>query len=134
MKLAELLKEANNVQICAVPETNKEGNLAWYIYLFNQSDKILHNVIVQSSGEGEIDAWPVKSSVLRHYFEEILPQQPIKVELIMEDVFILTNKYWVSFYINETIYDKQFSFSPNTIKLENCTAIATLNMDGILAQ
>ena len=134
MKLSELIKESHDVEIAVVPETNADGSISWFIYLLNKSENILSNILVQSSGEGEIDAWPVKSSVLKHFYEELLPYQFIKVEMLVQEVFILKNKYWVSFYKAETIFDKQFFFAPNSIHINSCLPIPLLAMDVILAK
>ena len=133
MKLSELINEATDIAIAVVPETNPDGTFTWFTYIINDGEHILTNVIIQSSGEGEIDAWPVKSSTLRHFMDELLPLKNAKIEMLIEDVFILKNKYWVSFYKGTTIFDKQFYFSPNSIRLENCIEIPSLGIKGILA-
>jgi hypothetical protein len=134
MKLSELINEATDVEIAVVPETNIDGSFSWFVYIVNVGEQIITNVIIQSSGEGEIDAWPVKSSVLKHFMDEILPGKFAKVEMLIDDVFILKNNYWVSFYKGTTIFDKQFFFAPNSISIENCKEILSLNHKGILAR
>ncbi len=134
MKLSELINEATDVEIAVVPETNIDGSITWFVYAINIGEKILTNILIQSSGEGEIDSWPVKSSVLKHFIDELLPGKATKVEMLIEDVFILKNNYWVSFYIGSTIFDKQFFFSPNSITIKNCFPIPHLQLNGILAQ
>lgn len=50
----------------------------------------------------------------------------------MENTFGLTNEFWVSFYINDKIYDKQYIFLPETINLKNLTKIPILNAEGVM--
>ncbi len=134
MKLSELINEATDVEIAVVPESNIDGSVSWFVYIINIGEQIITNVIIQSSGEGEIDAWPVKSSVLKHFMDEILPGNFAKVEMLIEDVFILKNNYWVSFYKDAIIFDKQFFFAPNSIAVEKCVEIPSLNLKGIFAK
>jgi hypothetical protein len=54
--------------------------------------------------------------------------------MILDDVFFLENQYWVSFYIGNTIYDSRFYFEPNSINLNNCCFIDSMQMTGILAK
>ena len=56
----------------------------------------------------------------------------MKIEPIMEDVFSLSNEYWVSFYIDKIIYDKKFIFLPETISSEYFTQIPILNKRGVM--
>lgn len=134
MKLSELLKEAKDIDIAAVPETLIDGSIAWYIYIINKGANNINNVMIQSNGRGEIDAWPVKTSTLRHFIDSIPAGEFSKVEMLVEEVFFLENQYWVSYYIGQTIFDSQLTFAPDTISIDNCQSIEILNMDGVLAK
>jgi hypothetical protein len=134
MKLSELLKDAVDISIAAVPEIFDDGSTEWSIYIINKSKNDLHNVLIQSNGRGEIDAWPVKTSTLRHYINHLAAAEFSKVELMMEEVFFLENQYWVSYYVGTTIFDGKFSFPPYSIHLDKCKFISELGMNGIIAQ
>ena len=57
-----------------------------------------------------------------------------KIEPIMEDVFGLANEYWVSFWVNDDMYDKKFVFLPETISKDKMKPIPELGpgVKGIL--
>jgi hypothetical protein len=87
---------------------------------------------VSSKGYGEVEGEQVKTSVLRHFFDEIPAGSFQKIEAIIEDVFKLSNEYWVSFYIGDLIHDKKFIFLPETINEENFTSIPLLGKRGVM--
>ena len=74
----------------------------------------------------------VQTSMLRHCLEVLLPNEAAKLEPIMEDVFGLANEYWVSFYVDGTMYDKKFIFLPETISEKNMKDIPVLGMKGVM--
>ena len=74
----------------------------------------------------------VNTSTLRHFFESIESQSYQLIEPISENVFGLSNEYFVTFYIDNIIYDKKFVFVPDTIKDENFTNVRIIQQDGVL--
>jgi hypothetical protein len=109
-----------------------DGQNVWNVFLVNLHIVPIKNVIVTSKGYGELDGEAKKTSTLRHFFEEIPDLEFTRVEPIMEDTFGLTNEYWVSFYIDGKIYDKQYIFLPETISPKNFTKIPLLNVEGVM--
>ena len=104
----------------------------WTVYVINLKDVHLDNVLISSKGYGEKDGRQVKTSVLRHLIGDLKPQSFAGVEAIDTEVFGLTNEYWLSYYINGTIYDKKFIFLPESIVDENLMRIPLLNKPGVM--
>lgn len=104
----------------------------WNVYLINLKNVPIEGVLVTSKGYGSINDESRKTSVLRQFFETIPPQSYVKIEPIMEELFGLTNEYWVSFYISNIIYDKKFIFLPETISPDNFTYIPVLKTNGVM--
>lgn len=123
-----------NVKVVVVPETNEEGGTQHYVYLLNLRDDIMEGIIITSRGYG-IDLKTeekISTSTLRHSLEVLLPNEAAKIEPIMEEVFGLTNEYWVSFWVEDVMYDKKFIFLPETINEKNMTEIPKLGGKGIM--
>lgn len=122
------------MRVVAVPETNEEGGTQYYIYLLNLRDDIMEGIIITSRGYGHNvnTGEEVKTSLLRHTLEVLLPNEAAKLEPIMEEVFGLTNEYWVSFWADNVMYDKKFIFLPETIKEENLQDVPKLGGKGII--
>ena len=131
MKAEELIQHAEDIAVAIVPE-NLEDQNGWMVYLVNLKNNSLENVIVSSKGYGEIDNKNIQTSTLRHFMEKVEPHTYSKIEPIMVDVFGLANEYWVSFYINKTIYDKKFVFLPESIQETNFITIPFLNKKGVM--
>ena len=123
-----------NVKLVVVPEINEEGGIQHYVYLLNLRDDIMEGIIITSNGYGvDVNSGEkIKTSTLRHSLEVLLPDEAAKIEPIMEEVFGLTNEYWVSFWVEDTLYDKKFIFLPETIQEKNYTVIPKLGRKGIM--
>lgn len=131
------IPKVENIGIAVVEELNDEKTHNIYnVYLINFSESIIENVMITSKGYGENKATgkKIKTSVLRHNLNLLIPNQVKKIEPIMEDVFGLNNEFWVSFFINDKMFDKKFVFLAETIKKSNFITIPTINKKGVLIQ
>lgn len=104
----------------------------WTVYLVNLKDQGITNVLISSKGYGEKDGKPVKTSMLRHFLGDLEGSTFKGIEAIDPAVFGLTNEYWLSYYIDGTIYDKKFIFLPESIVDENLIRIPLLNKPGVM--
>jgi hypothetical protein len=131
MKAEDLIHRAEDIAVAVVPELVEDQN-GWMVYLVNLKNAAIENVLVSSKGYGEIDNRNLRTSELRHYIEKLEAHKFSKIEPIIEDVFGLANEYWVSFYVNKTIYDKKFVFLPESINESNFVTIPFLNKKGVM--
>lgn len=113
-------------------DTAKKRGRDWAVYLINRKDVALRNVLIASKGYGNIDGQEIRTSVLRHFFEEVVPLSSIMVERIMEDVFGLNNEYMLSFYIGSEIYDRKYVFIPERVNDGNLVQVPIIGRKGIL--
>ena len=125
--------KVENVAIAVVEEVNEHNEKMLYAYLLNLRDDIMEGIIITSTGYGENaeTGERVRTSTLRHSLEVLLPNEAAKIEPIMEDVLGLANEFWVSFWVNDTMYDKKFVFPPETICEKNLKPIKQLGARGI---
>lgn len=126
--------KVEGVAMAIVPEPDEDGASAWYVYLINRKDVQLTNVLISSQGYGQVNEEQVKTSELRHYLEKLEPLSFARIERIMEDVFALNNQYWLSFYVDRTIYDKKYIFLPESIQEDNFTTVPLMKMRGVMIQ
>lgn len=120
--------------MAVIPEINEEGGTQHYVYLISERKDIMEGIIITSKGYGmNVNTGEtVKTSILRHSLEVLLPNEAAKIEPIMEEVFGLTNEYWVSFWADDVMYDKKFIFLPETIDEKNFRLIPGLNVRGLV--
>ncbi len=132
MKKDIVFHTLDEVIITVAKELTQELEIVWNVYFINRSQETLENVLVTSEGYGVIDGENRKTSVLRHNLGTIKAGKHQLIEAITEQVFVLNNEYWASFYIGNKIYDKRFIFKENTIIEENLVRIPELGMLGKL--
>lgn len=126
------LNIVEDISIAIVLEAETPVNKVWNVYLINEKPNQLKNVMVSSKGYGEKDGKPVKTSMLRHFIGDMEPFSVQKIEAIDVQVFGLTNEYWLSFYIDGTIYDKKYIFLPESIVDENLIKVPLVNKPGVM--
>ena len=131
MKLEELIKISEGVAVAVIPEEMEDGK-DWSVYVINTKNSEIKNVLITSNGYGEIGNKKLKTSTLRWFYESIPASSYAMIEPIMEEVFGLSNEYWVSYYINDSVYDKKFVFLPETIQEANLVTIPVINKKGVL--
>jgi hypothetical protein len=126
--------KVENVGVAVVQDVNEEKEIMFYVYLLNLRDDIMEGIIICSTGYGENanTGERIKTSTLRHSLEVLLPNEAAKIEPIMEDVFGLANEYWVSFWVNDVMYDKKYVFLPETISPDKMKLIPILGVKGVM--
>ena len=133
MKKDIVQPKVEDVAIAVVNEKNEEGELVWNVYLINQREETLQNVLISSKGYfTDLKGNETKTSVLRHAIGNVEGNEYAKIEPIIEDVFSLNNEYWLSFFMNGEMYDKKYIFLAETIKKENFITIPILNQQGVM--
>ncbi len=126
------LNIVEDISVAIVLETETPTSKVWNVYLVNEKDKQIQNVLVSSRGYGQKDGREVKTTTLRHFIGDMDSLSSQKIEAIDPQVFGLTNEYWVSYYIDGTIYDKKYVFLPESIVDENLIKIPIVNKPGVM--
>jgi len=122
--------EGVSVAVATAPHVS--GEPAWDVYLINNNPFPLDNVLVASKGYGTVDGNEVKTSVLRHLFEQVPAKSFVQIEPIDPALFHINNEYWVSYYVDKQIFDKKYVFVPDAITAGNLIEISILQMQGVL--
>jgi len=126
------LNIVENISIAVVLENETPESKIWSVYLINEKNVALSNVLVTSKGYGKMDGKEVKTTTLRHFIGDVDALSSAKIEAISTEVFGLTNEYWLSFYVDNTIYDKKYIFLPESIVDENLSKIPLINKPGVM--
>lgn len=121
-----------DVLIAIVLEGESVETKNWTVYVINDKSIPIQNVLISSKGYGEKDGRQVNTTTLRHFIGNIAAKSFDRVEAIDEQVFGLTNEYWLSFYIDNIIYDKKYIFLPESIVDENLTKVPLVNKPGVI--
>ena len=126
--------KVENVAVAIVQTKPDADDKEHYVYLLNLRDDIMEGIIVSSTGYGEniVTGEKIKTSTLRHGIEVMLPNEAARIEPIMPEVFGIANEYWVSFWVNDVLYDKKFVFPAGIITESNFKLIEQLGVPGVI--
>lgn len=126
--------KVTDVSVAVVQELGEDNTLVYNVYIINEKDVKLEGVLVTSSGYAtdQKTQEQVITSTLRKSLGDVAAHSVQKIEPIMEDLFGLNNEYWVSFWIENKMYDKKYIFLSETIKEEYFVKIPILDKKGVL--
>lgn len=129
------IPKVENIAVAVIKEWNEEKTHEIYnVYLINLKKNLIKNTMVSSKGYGrnEMTGEEVKTSVLRHFIGDLDGKSFAKIEPIMEEVFGINNEYWVSFFENNTLFDKKYIFLAESITDENMITVPIINKKGVM--
>lgn len=121
----------------ALVELPLEGAAPEYVvYMLSNREDIIEGIIVTSTGYGTDPSTgqEIKTATLRKGIEVMLPAEAARIELMMPELFGINNEYWVSFWVNDVMYDKRFVFEAGSIDPKKFVDISHLNAKGIILE
>ena len=123
-----------DLAIAIVPrvENGIPDNDLWDVFVLNMKEASIENVLVNSKGYGEMEGEPMRTTTLRHFFNEIGPKSAMLLEPIQTKLFDLANEFWISFSYDGYMYDKKYVFVRGSISEENFTSIPLLETRGVM--
>jgi hypothetical protein len=126
--------KVEKVAVAVLEELNEENEKCYNVYLLNLREDIMEGIIITSKGYGEnaTTGEKVKTATLRHCLEVLLPNEAAKIEPIVEEVFGISNEFWVSFWVDGVMYDKKFIFVAESINQANIKPIPLLGAKGVM--
>ena len=124
------IPEVTDVEIAVVYEYNDIYKTDdWNIYIVNNKNIDIELVVIVSQGFNETKT----TSLLRKKLDKLPANSFAKVEFIQPELFKLHNRFHVTFFEGNTLYEKTFLFEQNTIKEGALRMIPALKKRGILA-
>ena len=102
----------------------------WNVYIINNKAVDLEMLVIVSQGFSDTKT----TSLLRKKLEKLPANSFAKIELIQPELFKLNNRFQVTFFEGNTLYEKTFIFEANTIKEGALRMIPDLYKRGILAK
>ncbi len=131
MKKDIQIPKVSNVEIAAVYEYNDIYKTDdWNIYIINNKNIAIEMIVIVSQGFSETKT----TSLLRKKLDNLPANSFAKIELIQPELFKLNNRFQVTFFEGNTLYEKTFIFKENSIKEGALRMIKEINKRGILAE
>lgn len=130
MKKDIQIPEVTGVEMAVVYEYNDIYKTDdWNVYIINKKEIDLEMVVIVSQGFSSTKT----TSLLRKKVDKLPANSFAKVELIQPELFKLNNRFQVTFFEGNTLFEKTFIFKENTIKEGSLRMIDEIKKRGVLA-
>ena len=131
MKKDIQIPEVSGVEMAMVYEYNDIYKTDdWNVYLINNKSVPLEMLVIVSQGFSETKT----TSLLRKKLAILPANSFAKIEYIQPELFKLHNRFQVTFFEGNTLYEKTFLFKENTVKESTLRVIDEIKKRGILAK
>lgn len=129
------IPEVHHVYVAAVKEANEQNESQWWVYVINDSNGPLENLVINSRGYADLDTKGGKqTAALRKQIKVLPAKSAAKLEPIMPEVFDLFNEYWVLFFEDGQMKDRKYIFGPYVIDEGVAEPLPVLNARGVLVK
>jgi hypothetical protein len=125
------IPEVTGVEMAMVYEYNDIYKTDdWNVYLMNNKSVPLEMLVIVSQGFSETKT----TSLLRKQLTILPANSFAKIEYIQPELFKLNNRFQVTFFEGNTLYEKTFLFEENTVKESALQVINEIKKRGVLAE
>ena len=123
------IPEVKDVYIAVVHDYNENYKVYdWNAYIINDKAVDLEMVIIVTKGYSEAK----KTATFRKKIELLPAKSFAKIELLLDDILAINNRFDVSFFENNTVFEKSFEFRKNTINENALQNIPLMDVKGVL--
>jgi len=131
MKKDIQIPEVTDVEMAIAYEYNDIYNTNdWNVYIINNKNVDLEMMVVVTQGFSDTKI----TSLFRKKLDKLPAMSFAKIEFIQPELFKLNNRFQVTFFEGNTLYEKTFIFKENTIKEGALRMIDSIKKRGILAE
>jgi hypothetical protein len=131
MKKDIQIPEVINVEMAVVYEYNDLYKTDdWNVYLINNKKVALEMMVIVSQGFSETKT----TSLIRKKIDVLPANSFAKIEFIQPELFKLNNRFQVTFFEGNALFEKTFIFEQNTIKEGALRMIDEIKKRGILSK
>ena len=131
MKKDIQIPEVTDVEMAVVYEYNDLYKTDdWNVYIINNKNVDLEMMVIVSQGFSETKTTPL----IRKKLDKLPANSFAKIEFIQPALFKLNNRFQVTFFEGNTLYEKTFIFKENTIKEGALRMIKEIKKRGIIAK
>ncbi|WP_290699037.1 hypothetical protein [Lacinutrix sp.] len=125
------IPKVENVYIAVVNEYNDIYKTQdWNAYIINDKDVDIEMVLIVTSGYNE----DKMTSIFRKKLDVLPKKSYAKIELMQEDLFALNNQFKVTFFEDNKMFDKTYTFRKNTINLKALQSLPLMEVKGVLVK
>ena len=85
----------------------------WQVFVINDRSEPLETVMVNASGDGKLEGVDKQTATLRFLLHDVPAKSYKPFEFLLPDSLKLSHRYWVSYYLGDSIFDKKFVYDPS---------------------
>jgi hypothetical protein len=131
MKKDIQIPEVTDVEMAVVYEFNDLYQTDdWNVYIINNKNVDLEMMVIVSQGFSETKT----TSLIRKKLDKLPANSFAKIEFIQPELFKLNNRFQVTFFEGNNLYEKTFIFKENTVKEGALRMIKEIKKRGIIAK
>ena len=131
MKKDIQIPEVTDVEMAVVYEYNDLYKTDdWNVYIINNKNVDLEMMVIVSQGFSETKT----TSLIRKKLDKLPANSFAKIEFIQPALFKLNNRFQVTFFEGNNLYEKTYIFKENTIKEGALRMIKEIKKRGIIAK
>ncbi|MFT7065075.1 MAG: hypothetical protein ACJAUO_000642 [Sediminicola sp.] len=121
---------AKEVFVAIVHEWNDDFlSKDWNAYIINNRSAQIDMVLIVTKGYDKNK----KTSTMRHGIGLVGAKSFEKIEMVQEDVLVLDNEFFVTFFADDKLYERRYIFEKNTVNEQNLINIPIIEKEGVLA-
>ncbi|TDI72009.1 MAG: hypothetical protein E2O86_00870 [Bacteroidetes bacterium] len=125
------IPKVKDVYVAAVREYNKDFRTHdWNMYIINDGKEPLETVLIVSEGRDDKNI----TSRMRHSLKLLPSKSYAKIEFLEDSVLPLNNYFNITYFMGDTLYDKQFELPANSALEDNAVQLPVMDARGVLAR
>jgi len=125
------IPKVKDVYLAAVREYNKDFRTHdWNMYIINDGKEPLETVLIVSEGRDDKNI----TSRMRHSLKLLPAKSYAKIEFLEDSVLPLNNYFNITYFMGDTLYDKQFELPANSALEDNAVQLPVMDARGVLAR
>ncbi len=125
------IPRVKDVYVAAVREYNKDFRTHdWNMYIINDGKEPLETVLIVSEGRDDKNI----TSRMRHSLKLLPAKSYAKIEFLEDSVLPLNNYFNITYFMGDTLYDKQFELPANSALEDNAVQLPVMDAWGVLAR
>jgi len=125
------IPKVKDVYVAAVQEYNKDFRTHdWNMYIINDGKEPLETVLIVSEGRDDKNI----TSRMRHSLKLLPAKSYAKIEFLEDSVLPLNNYFSITYFVGDTLYDKQFELPANSALEDNAVQLPVMDARGVLAR
>ena len=125
--IENLIGEHIKLFIVKTEQMDDQGQTIWEAIIYNHSDQKLENILINTKGSGSIGEREVITATMRYFKDELPSETSFKVESITNEVLSINNEFWISYSLDDKLYEKRIQFIGNG---RTSSWVAAINAEG----